>query len=71
MGFVKDHAARLYAVVVAVLALTAHYVPTLPSALILGVVAAVLGTGEVVQRVENAKTLAAGLLETDGRHRRA
>lgn len=71
MGFVKNHAARVYAVAVAVLALVAHYVPTLPSALILGVVAAVLGTGEAVQRLENAKTAAASLLEADGRHRKA
>ncbi|MEV6399630.1 hypothetical protein AB0M39_33430 [Streptomyces sp. NPDC051907] len=59
MDFVKAHAARLYAVVVAVLALVAHFVPDLPSVLILGVVAAVLGTGEAVQRLEDGKTVAA------------
>ncbi|MFJ9646719.1 hypothetical protein [Streptomyces sp. NPDC101206] len=59
MTFVKAHATRLYAVLVAVLALVAHYVPTLPTVLILGVAAAVLGTGEVVQRVEDSKTDAA------------
>ncbi|MEV8106387.1 hypothetical protein [Streptomyces sp. NPDC088135] len=59
MEFVKSHAARLYTVAVAVLALVAHFVPSLPSALILGVVAAVLGTGEAVQRLEDRKTLAA------------
>ncbi|WP_367140423.1 MULTISPECIES: hypothetical protein [Streptomyces] len=59
MEFVKVHATRIYAVMVAVLALVAHYLPDLPAALILAVVAAVLGTGEVVQRVENGKTLAA------------
>ncbi|MFI9206185.1 hypothetical protein [Streptomyces sp. NPDC053048] len=71
MSFVKDHATRLYAVLVAVLALVAHYVPSLPSPLILGVAAAVLGTGEAVQRMENAKTASA--LETAGivaRHRK-
>ncbi|MFJ4794008.1 hypothetical protein [Kitasatospora purpeofusca] len=56
MNFVKTHPARLYAVLVAVLALVAHFVPELPGALILAVAAAVLGTGEAVQRVENAKT---------------
>ncbi|GAB2572562.1 hypothetical protein GCM10027168_01710 [Streptomyces capparidis] len=64
MTFIKDHATRLYAVLVAVLALVAHYAPALPSALILAVAAAVLGTGEAVQRVENGKTLDA--LETAG-----
>ncbi|WP_411144979.1 hypothetical protein [Streptomyces sp. x-80] len=59
MEFVKSHAARLYTVAVAVLALVTHFVPSLPSALILGVVAAVLGTGEAVQRLEDRKTLAA------------
>ncbi|CUW30085.1 hypothetical protein [Streptomyces reticuli] len=59
MEFIKTHPARIYAVVVAVLALVAHFVPSLPSPLILGVVAAVLGTGEAVQRVENGKTLGA------------
>ncbi|MFF4531451.1 hypothetical protein ACFY1P_19545 [Streptomyces sp. NPDC001407] len=71
MTFIKDHATRIYAVAVAVLALVAHYVPSLPSALILGVAAAVLGTGEAVQRVENGKTVDA--LETAGiaaRHRK-
>ncbi|MFF4430491.1 hypothetical protein ACFYZ4_15120 [Streptomyces sp. NPDC001513] len=70
MTFAKNHATRLYALAVAVLALVAHYVPSLPSALILGVVAAVLGTGEAVQRLENAKTLAGALLEADGKHRK-
>ncbi|MFC9651453.1 hypothetical protein [Streptomyces sp. NPDC056937] len=70
-SFIRDHATRAYAVLVAVLALVAHYVPSLPSALILGVAAAVLGAGEAVQRVENGKTLDA--LETAGivtRHRK-
>ncbi|MFE1961346.1 hypothetical protein [Streptomyces sp. NPDC059479] len=59
MEFIKSHAARLYTVAVAVLALVAHVVPSLPTALILGVVAAVLGTGEAVQRLEDRKTIAA------------
>ncbi|GGV54243.1 hypothetical protein [Streptomyces spectabilis] len=54
--FIRTHPARIYAVAVAALALVAHYVPELPSALVLGLVAAVLGTGEAVQRAENAKT---------------
>lgn len=40
---------RLYSAAVAILALVSHYVPTLPSALILAVAAAILGTGEVVR----------------------
>lgn len=50
-AFIRAHAARIYALVVAVLALVAHYVPELPSALVLGVVAAALGFGEAVHRV--------------------
>lgn len=70
MVFAKTHATRLYAVLVAVLALAAHYLPTLPSALILGVAAAVLGTGEVVQRLEDGKTESARLAaEFAARHR--
>ncbi|MET9602575.1 MULTISPECIES: hypothetical protein [Streptomyces] len=70
MTFVKTHATRLYAVLVAVLALVAHYVPALPTVLILGVAAAVLGTGEAVQRIEDGKTDAARLaVELAGRHR--
>ncbi|ROQ59128.1 hypothetical protein EDD93_6509 [Streptomyces sp. 840.1] len=56
MRLIKQHPARIYAVAVAVLALVAHYVPDLPSALVLGLVAAVLATGEVVQRAEDRKT---------------
>ncbi|WP_282793684.1 hypothetical protein [Streptomyces sp. CC224B] len=56
MTFIKAHATRIYAVLVAVLALVAHYLPDLPTALILGVGAAVLGVGEAVQRIENGKT---------------
>lgn len=60
MKFVQTHPARIYAVAVAALALVAHYVPELPSALVLGLVAAVLGVGEAVQRTEDRKTAGAG-----------
>ncbi|MFJ7250750.1 hypothetical protein ACIQWA_39765 [Kitasatospora sp. NPDC098652] len=56
MKFITTHPARIYAVLVAALALVAHYVPSLPSALVLGLAAAVLGTGEAVQRAEDGKT---------------
>ncbi|MFF1739606.1 hypothetical protein [Streptomyces mirabilis] len=58
MNFVKTHPARIYAAVVAVLGLVAAFGIDVPSAQILGAVAAVLGLagGEVVQRVENGKT---------------
>ncbi|MFF2543982.1 hypothetical protein ACFVUY_15605 [Kitasatospora sp. NPDC058063] len=56
MQFVTNHPARLYAVLVAALTLVAHYVPSMPSALVLALAAAVLGVGESVQRVEDAKT---------------
>ncbi|GAA0431007.1 hypothetical protein [Streptomyces luteireticuli] len=56
MEFITAHAARLYRVALAVVALVAYYNPDLPSALIVGVVAAVLGTGEVVQRLGDDKT---------------
>lgn len=56
MQFVKAHAARFYAVAVALFALVAHYVPELPTELALGLVAAVLGVGEAVQRTEDRKT---------------
>lgn len=52
MNFVRTHAARLYAVAVAGIALVAHYEPDMPSELVIGVVAAVLGVGEAVQRAE-------------------
>ncbi|MFJ1789554.1 hypothetical protein ACIOML_35250 [Streptomyces anulatus] len=60
MQFIKSHPARIYAVLVAALALVVHYVPELPSALILALAAAVLGTGEAVQRAEDRKTAGAG-----------
>jgi len=63
--FIKTHPARIYAVLVAGLALVVHYAPDLPSALILGLAAAVLGTGEAVQRTEDAKTTTAGEHQDD------
>ncbi|OKI71411.1 hypothetical protein AMK15_01930 [Streptomyces sp. MJM1172] len=56
MNFVKANPARVYAVAVAAIALVAYFVPALPTELVLGLVAAVLGLGEAVQRTENAKT---------------
>jgi hypothetical protein len=56
MEFIKKHPARLYALVVALLPLVAHFLPDVPTEAVLAVVAAVLGTGEAVQRVENVKT---------------
>ncbi|MFE4860792.1 hypothetical protein [Streptomyces sp. NPDC056670] len=67
MKFVRTHPARIYAVAVAALALVAHCVPELPSALVLGLVAAVLGTGEAVQRTEDRKTAGAGE-DIEGEH---
>lgn len=63
--YVRRNSARVYAVVVAVMALVLHYAPNLPGDLALGVVAAVLAlfAGEKVQRVENRKTNEA---KTDG-----
>ncbi|WP_411121718.1 hypothetical protein [Streptomyces sp. x-19] len=56
IDFIHDHSTRLYAIAAAALALIAHYVQDLPTGLILALVAAVLGTGEAVQRVEDRKT---------------
>lgn len=57
-NYVKRNVVRIYAVVVAALALVGEYVPGLPDNLILGLFAAVLAlvAGETVQRVENRKT---------------
>ncbi|MCX4663362.1 hypothetical protein [Streptomyces uncialis] len=57
MPIVRTHPARIYAVAAAALALTVHYVPDLPSALVLALVGALLGIGETVQRTEDRKTL--------------
>lgn len=68
MSFIKAHPARIYAVVVAVLALAADYGLKLPSGHIMGVIAALIGLvgGEAVQRVENAKTADAFQAQDNG-----
>lgn len=66
MNFVRVHAARLYALAVAVIALVAHFVPELPSALVLGVVAAALGVGEAVHRVTGPTPESAAPAEATG-----
>ena len=45
----KTNPVRIYAVATAALALVAHYVEDLPTALVLALVAAVLGVGEGVR----------------------
>ncbi|MEU0171590.1 hypothetical protein ABZ214_40120 [Streptomyces iakyrus] len=54
--FARTHSTRLYAIATAALSLIAYYVQDLPTGLILALIAAVLGTGEAVQRVEDRKT---------------
>ncbi|MGX1668632.1 hypothetical protein [Streptomyces sp. NPDC055400] len=61
--FIHDHSTRLYAIAAAALSLIAYYVEGLPTGLILALVAAVLGTGEAVQRIEDRKTSKALHLE--------
>lgn len=61
--FIHDHSTRLYAIAAAALSLIAYYVDGLPTGLILALAAAILGTGEAVQRVEDRKTHRALLLE--------
>ncbi|GCD35692.1 hypothetical protein OEIGOIKO_03438 [Streptomyces chrestomyceticus JCM 4735] len=56
LTFIHTHSTRLYAIAAAALALVAYYVPGLPTELILALSAAILGTGEAVQRIEDAKT---------------
>ncbi|MGW0731710.1 hypothetical protein [Streptomyces sp. NPDC002851] len=56
IDFIHAHSTRLYAIAAAALSLIAYYVDGLPTGLILALVAAVLGTGEAVQRVEDRKT---------------
>ncbi|MFI1796343.1 hypothetical protein ACH427_03135 [Streptomyces sp. NPDC020379] len=51
MEFIKAHSARILAVVSAALALVVYYVPDLPDALIYAFAVALLGGGEVTQRV--------------------
>lgn len=55
MTFMQTQSARLYAIAAASVALVAHYVPNLPSELVLAFVAAVLGAGEAVQRANSRK----------------
>jgi predicted branched-subunit amino acid permease len=45
----KNNPVRIMATLTAVLALVVFYVPSLPVVLILGIPAAILGTGEVVR----------------------
>jgi hypothetical protein len=52
MDRLKLNPVRLYAVAVAVMAVVAHYLPSLPTALYLGLVAAVLGVGGEVVRLK-------------------
>jgi hypothetical protein len=46
---IRTNPVRIYAVITAALALVAHYVPDVPTVLVLGLVAAVLGIGEGVR----------------------
>ncbi|MEN8649131.1 hypothetical protein ABCR94_00390 [Streptomyces sp. 21So2-11] len=61
--FIHDHSTRLYAIAASALSLVAYYVDGLPTGLILALMAAVLGTGEAVQRLEDRKTSQALSLE--------
>ena len=63
IDFIHAHSTRLYAIAAAALSLIAYYVQDLPTGLILALVAAVLGTGEAIQRVEDRKTHRALLRE--------
>ncbi|MFE4514409.1 hypothetical protein ACFRMQ_09500 [Kitasatospora sp. NPDC056783] len=56
MKFVNTHPARLSNVLGAAVALVAYFLPSLPDALVLALVAAVLGVGEAAQRAEDSKT---------------
>lgn len=56
LTFIKAHPARVYGLLVSVLGVVAHYVHGVPTEAVLAIAAAVLGTGEAVQRVENTKT---------------
>lgn len=55
LEILREHPARVYSVAAAAIALVAEYA-TVPQEVILALVAAFLGAGEVTQRVENAKT---------------
>lgn len=54
----REHPARLYSIAAAAVALVAQYV-AIPQEAVLTLIAALLGAGEVTQRVENAKTMEA------------
>lgn len=62
-NFIHDHSTRLYAIAAAALPLGAYYIDGLPTGLILALAAAILGTGEAVQRSEDRKTQRALLLD--------
>ncbi|MEU9120041.1 hypothetical protein AB0C96_09290 [Streptomyces sp. NPDC048506] len=57
--FIHVHSTRLYGIAAAALSLIAYYVEGLPTGLILALAAAMLGTSEAVQRVEDRKTVKA------------
>ena len=46
---IKDNPVRIGAIVSAAIALAAHYIPDAPWPLVAGLIAAVLGTGELVR----------------------
>jgi len=50
MGKLKLNPVRVYAIAVSAMAIVAHYAPSLPTALYLSLVAAVLGVGGEVVR---------------------
>jgi len=50
MAKLKLNPVRIYAIAVSAMAVVAHYAPSLPTALYLGLVAAVLGVGGEVVR---------------------
>ncbi|WP_030372883.1 hypothetical protein [Streptomyces rimosus] len=65
VDFAREHPARLYSVAASGLTLVAIYVPGLPQDALLALLAALLWGGDVVQRTENGKTLAAGMPRAD------
>lgn len=50
-ALVRNEPVRIYSIAVAVLAVVAHYAPSVPTPLYLAVVAAVLGAGQGVRHV--------------------
>ena len=67
MSFVRANVVRIYALAVAFFLLLAAYGIDLPQEAWLGLVAAILALigGESAQRVENAKTEKAGILDPE------